>query len=122
MRMLLISTVLFAAIPVVAFAHSGGTDQYGCHTNHQTGEYHCHKPKGVAAAPVSLMSFSPSAPQPQTQPVQRWEVRAQSFTAQPAASFANCAAARAAGAAPVRLGEPGYGRHLDRDGDGVGCE
>ena len=31
-------------------------------------------------------------------------------------------AARAAGAAPVRAGDPGYGRHLDRDGDGVGCE
>ncbi|WP_409418353.1 YHYH domain-containing protein [Phenylobacterium sp.] len=25
--------------------HSGGTDAYGCHTNSQTGEYHCHKPK-----------------------------------------------------------------------------
>ncbi|WP_369010294.1 excalibur calcium-binding domain-containing protein, partial [Salmonella enterica] len=30
--------------------------------------------------------------------------------------------ARAAGAAPVRAGEPGYGPHLDRDGDGIGCE
>ncbi|MEU0369859.1 excalibur calcium-binding domain-containing protein [Streptomyces sp. NPDC006283] len=36
--------------------------------------------------------------------------------------YANCSAARAAGAAPVRVGDPGYGRHLDRDGDGVGCE
>ena len=25
--------------------HSGGTDRYGCHTNHSTGEYHCHNPK-----------------------------------------------------------------------------
>lgn len=25
--------------------HSGGTDANGCHTNHQTGEYHCHRPK-----------------------------------------------------------------------------
>ncbi|WP_036271219.1 excalibur calcium-binding domain-containing protein [Methyloversatilis universalis] len=25
-------------------------------------------------------------------------------------------------AAPVRAGEPGYGPHLDRDGDGIGCE
>lgn len=37
-------------------------------------------------------------------------------------SYANCAAARAAGAAPVRVGDPGYASHLDRDGDGVGCE
>ncbi|MFE2937926.1 excalibur calcium-binding domain-containing protein [Streptomyces sp. NPDC059255] len=36
--------------------------------------------------------------------------------------YKNCTAARAAGAAPVRAGDPGYGRHLDRDGDGVGCE
>uniref|UniRef100_UPI00262E0DCF GmrSD restriction endonuclease domain-containing protein n=1 Tax=uncultured Citricoccus sp. TaxID=614031 RepID=UPI00262E0DCF len=36
--------------------------------------------------------------------------------------FKNCTAARAAGAAPVRIGDPGYARHLDRDGDGVGCE
>lgn len=28
----------------------------------------------------------------------------------------------AAGAAPVRRGQPGYASHLDRDGDGVGCE
>lgn len=25
-----------------AFAHSGGTDSNGCHTNHKTGERHCH--------------------------------------------------------------------------------
>ncbi|MGN7998045.1 excalibur calcium-binding domain-containing protein [Sphingomonas sp. 22176] len=36
--------------------------------------------------------------------------------------FANCAAARAAGAAPIRVGDPGYSRRLDRDGDGVACE
>ncbi|MCU4299012.1 DUF1524 domain-containing protein [Brevibacterium permense] len=36
--------------------------------------------------------------------------------------FETCTAAREAGAAPVRRGDPGYGSHLDRDGDGVGCE
>ena len=36
--------------------------------------------------------------------------------------FANCAAARAAGAAPLREGEPGYRTGLDRDRDGVACE
>jgi hypothetical protein len=36
--------------------------------------------------------------------------------------YKNCAAVRAAGADPIRRGDPGYGRHLDRDGDGVGCE
>jgi hypothetical protein len=36
--------------------------------------------------------------------------------------YPNCAAARAAGAAPIYVGEPGYRRKLDRDGDGVACE
>lgn len=36
--------------------------------------------------------------------------------------YANCDAVRDAGAAPIRIGQPGYARHLDRDGDGVGCE
>lgn len=36
--------------------------------------------------------------------------------------YDNCDEARDAGAAPVREGDPGYGDHLDRDGDGVGCE
>ncbi|MFC8924183.1 DUF1524 domain-containing protein [Cellulosimicrobium sp. NPDC057127] len=36
--------------------------------------------------------------------------------------YENCAAVRAAGAAPIRAGQPGYSRQLDGDGDGVGCE
>lgn len=36
--------------------------------------------------------------------------------------YRNCSAARAAGAAPLHIGDPGYGPHLDRDGDGVACE
>ncbi|AZG48061.1 hypothetical protein D7316_04674 [Gordonia insulae] len=36
--------------------------------------------------------------------------------------YANCSAVRAAGADPIRVGEPGYRPGLDRDGDGVGCE
>ncbi|MFI1177882.1 excalibur calcium-binding domain-containing protein [Streptomyces melanogenes] len=36
--------------------------------------------------------------------------------------FENCAEARAAGAAPLLRGQPGYRAGLDRDGDGVACE
>ena len=36
--------------------------------------------------------------------------------------FSNCREARAAGAAPLYEGSPGYSRKLDRDGDGVACE
>ncbi|MEZ5648691.1 MAG: YHYH domain-containing protein [Alphaproteobacteria bacterium] len=28
-----------------SFAHSGRTNAKGCHTNHKTGDYHCHRKK-----------------------------------------------------------------------------
>ncbi|WP_242496441.1 GmrSD restriction endonuclease domain-containing protein [Xylanimonas protaetiae] len=37
-------------------------------------------------------------------------------------SFQNCAAARAAGAAPLHRGDPGYRSQMDGDDDGVACE
>jgi hypothetical protein len=101
MRVLAVVTVLAATLlPTVAVAHGGGLDANGCHTNRKTGEYHCHR--GSAATPARG-ALAPA-------PVPR------------GTSYRNCAEARAAGAAPVRAGDPGYGRHLDRDGDGVGCE
>jgi len=84
-----------------ASAHPGGLNSEGCHNNRKTGDYHCHRSGGSAAA----------APLQQRQ----------SFAAVGGA-FRNCTEARAAGAAPVRRGDRGYGPHLDRDGDGVGCE
>ena len=36
--------------------------------------------------------------------------------------YKNCAEARAAGAAPIYRGEPGYREKLDRDNDGIACE
>lgn len=38
------------------------------------------------------------------------------------AYYKNCSAARAAGAAPLYRGQPGYRSALDRDGDGIACE
>ncbi|MGO4543813.1 excalibur calcium-binding domain-containing protein [Paenibacillus sp. 2TAB23] len=35
--------------------------------------------------------------------------------------YANCAAVKAAGAAPLHEGEPGYNYKLDRDKDGIAC-
>jgi hypothetical protein len=44
-------------------------------------------------------------------------------SAQPAdVSYASCSEARAAGAAPLHRGEPGYREAMDGDGDGVACE
>jgi hypothetical protein len=36
--------------------------------------------------------------------------------------YANCAAARAAGAAPLHRGDPGWSDSMDGDGDGTACE
>jgi hypothetical protein len=36
--------------------------------------------------------------------------------------YPQCAAARAAGVAPLRIGEPGYRPELDADSDGIACE
>ncbi|MDI9237780.1 excalibur calcium-binding domain-containing protein [Lysobacter sp. LF1] len=102
-----IIAALALACADVTWAHGGGLDRNGCHHDRKNGGYHCHR--GASAAPSN-------------------DARPASFThtLQPAdarsVGFRNCSEARAAGAAPVRRGDPGYGRHLDRDGDGVGCE
>ena len=47
----------------------------------------------------------------------------QAFVTQPQqGSYRNCSEARAAGAAPLYRGQPGYSARLDRDGDGIACE
>lgn len=86
-----------------ASAHGGGLNAEGCHNDRKGGTgYHCHRGGG---------SRGGAAP------------RAQRLIGGGGATFfANCSAARAAGAAPVRAGSPGYSRKLDRDSDGVGCE
>lgn len=89
--------------PLDSPAHSGGLNAEGCHNDRKNGSYHCHRgpsSKRATAAPVPRSNLSSSG----------------------TVYYANCSEARAAGAAPVSAGEPGYGRHLDRDGDGVGCE
>jgi hypothetical protein len=36
--------------------------------------------------------------------------------------WSGCSAARAAGTAPIYLGEPGFRAEMDGDGDGIACE
>jgi hypothetical protein len=92
--------LLGAAVPTLVQAHPGGLNAQGCHNNRKTGDYHCHGGRsGGSSRPKALRALSGGV-----------------------GPFPNCAAARAAGAAPVRAGDPGYSRKLDRDGDGVGCE
>jgi hypothetical protein len=46
----------------------------------------------------------------------------QQMQVEQSAYYSNCAEARAAGAAPISRGEPGYREGLDGDSDGVACE
>ncbi|MGN6155396.1 MAG: excalibur calcium-binding domain-containing protein [Sphingomicrobium sp.] len=105
--MRLLSVFVLLASPFVAVsassptsAHPGGLDANGCHHNRKTGDNHCHRKAASIAHSGSRGVASSHSNRP----------------------FANCAEARAAGAAPVRAGDPGYSLKLDRDRDGVGCE
>lgn len=66
------------------------------------------KAKAVVSKPKEE-SQPASAPAPESQPVEE-------------VYYANCSAAKAAGAAPLYRGDPGYRAKLDRDNDGVACE
>jgi hypothetical protein len=44
------------------------------------------------------------------------------YKSKQAVHYKDCAAVRRAGKAPLKRGDPGYGRHLDPDGDGVACQ
>lgn len=100
-RILAMVAILAGVLPLGGLAaHPGGLNAEGCHNNRKTGDYHCHRASARPAAPAQKRQGLLSS----------------------GASFRNCSEARAAGAAPVRRGDSGYGRHLDRDGDGIGCE
>ncbi|MNQ72107.1 Excalibur calcium-binding domain protein [compost metagenome] len=102
--LIIVAATAALAMPTSVFAHPGGLNSEGCHNNRKTGDYHCHRGGQAAGSsrPQGLLNSSPPR--------------------RSGGPFANCSEARAAGAAPVRRGDPGYGPHLDRDGDGVGCE
>jgi hypothetical protein len=66
---------------------------------------------GAASTPPPVGSSAPApAPPPAPVPAPGGEL------------YANCAEVRAAGADPIRVGEPGYSPSMDGDGDGVACE
>lgn len=75
--------------------------------------------QSAPSQPRPQATSQPNRAQPQPQP----QPAPQPAPQQPTdVSFRNCQQARAAGRAPIYAGQPGYGRHLDRDGDGIACE
>ncbi|MGP4033594.1 GmrSD restriction endonuclease domain-containing protein [Pseudarthrobacter sp. 1C304] len=71
----------------------------------------------VAAPPARAEPQPAPAPPPAPAPAP-----APKDAAPAAVYYANCAAARAAGAAPLRAGQPGYREQMDGDRDGIACE
>lgn len=113
MKLIGLMLLVLPAVAGNAWAHGGGLNKDGCHNDRKNGGYHCHG--GGSPSSRVQQRYQPAnqlAPSGHTAPGGSRVGRA----------YANCAEARAAGAAPVRRGEFGYGAHLDRDNDGVGCE
>jgi hypothetical protein len=73
-------------------------------------------PASVAPAPAAAVTTPPPPPAPVVTEEPAPTTKA------PPVYYANCAATKAAGAAPLHRGEPGYRSALDRDGDGTACE
>lgn len=110
-----LTSLMLLVLPVVAgnaWAHGGGLNKDGCHNDRKNGGYHCHR--SSTPAPVERRSQSGTQLVPSN--------FASSTRPYGGRTFANCSEARAAGAAPIRRGELGYGPHLDRDNDGIACE
>ncbi|MEH0147230.1 excalibur calcium-binding domain-containing protein, partial [Corynebacterium sp. Q4381] len=62
------------------------------------------------------------APQPAPAPAPAPRVAPAPAPAPAAKAYRNCTAVWNDLGRPIRRGEAGYGSHLDRDGDGIGCE
>lgn len=93
------------------------------------------KPRAVVSSPApttkppATHSASPSPshsekPKPKPKPTHKPVKPSKTATKAPPeiVFYANCSEVRAAGAAPIYEGQPGYSSDLDRDGDGVACE
>ncbi|MGH3975633.1 MAG: excalibur calcium-binding domain-containing protein [Pseudonocardiaceae bacterium] len=71
---------------------------------------------------VDVVAPPPAMPTPASRPASPRNDSDDTDSSGGSVYYKNCSAARAAGAAPLYAGEPGYAAHLDRDGDGVACE
>ena len=86
---------------------------------------HGHIPKGVtpkiAEPPESLSDSEWDARPADTAPLAVETDRPDPTAVEQSVHYSSCAEARAAGKAPLHVGEPGYSAALDPDGDGVAC-
>lgn len=85
-------------------------------------------PEPVVEAPAPVVEAPPVVMEPEPEPAPVFEAPPAPAPVEPIAptapqvSYKNCDEVRAAGAAPIYSGTPGYEKKLDRDGDGIGCD
>lgn len=95
-------------------AQKAGVGIWSIENYAQEDGYHAEVVKKNASTPVKNATTT-SAPKPQPKPQPAPQPAQEVY-------YANCSAAKAAGAAPLYRGDPGYRAKLDRDNDGVACE
>ena len=115
--------VLVAAITLTGLASAALAetyylvDDFGVQGKYRRCKYSNGKVYGLPATEPACYESIEGTSKPATQQQNTSPLPAAGISA-----FRNCSEARAAGAAPVRRGDPGYSKKLDRDGDGIGCE
>lgn len=108
----LLTLLLFLSSFSPVSAHSGRTDSSGCHTNHSTGDYHCHGGGTAKTARTEARSFAPG--------------QTEMGTILCSFNFYNCSDFSGSEGQKVyeyclALGS-GDVHDLDRDNDGAACE
>jgi hypothetical protein len=132
--LIIVASLVGAFLLLILLGNCGGNDRGSAGNSVTMTETTTAQPKTVtvsaqpptvtvtAAPSTSLVTVTAAAPgQPLVDPQY-----SSTYEAAPplssSAYYANCSEARAAGAAPLVAGEPGYRSGLDRDGDGIACE
>jgi hypothetical protein len=76
----------------------------------------------ASAATFGVAFFYDEAPDVAIDPIDQVRSLGREQAPPAGAYYPGCAAARAAGVAPIYEGEPGYREEMDGDGDGIACE
>lgn len=118
----LISAALMLSDAPRALAHPGGLAADGCHKDRRNGGRHCHGSGSAVTLATPGKAKGKRKAKRKAKPKSAQVQRLFGGGGGNDVYYANCSEVRAAGAAPIRSGDPGYSRRLDRDGDGVACE
>lgn len=109
MKLICLMLLALPAVASNAWAHGGGLNKDGCHDDRKNGGYHCHR--ASAPTPVERRYQLRNPENPRIMP--RLDDHAK---------VAYLPTVLKHGLQLLRRGGPGYGPHLDRNKDGIGCE